>query len=171
MHRSQASKIIRDQLIPVSEEPELRLITEHGTLTAQVSITRPNPTTGLVEEQTKISAASASDIYIETTQMMLETSQKDKPESGGQTQKKTSTNPRKRASSETEIYDSTKRVRLSDNSRKDDPAEELTKPNTKKDLETSKSPRHRKKRAKTNQLLIMFMWGYLQHYVAISSRL
>ena len=58
LHRSQASKMIRDQLIPVSAEPELRLITEHRTLTAQVSITRPNPITGLIEEQTNISEAS-----------------------------------------------------------------------------------------------------------------
>ena len=43
LHRSQASNLLRDQLIPISTEPELRLLTEHGTLTAQVSIVRPNP--------------------------------------------------------------------------------------------------------------------------------
>ena len=110
MHRAQASKMIRDQLIPVSKEPELKLMTEYGTLTAQVSITRPGTTTDLTEESTKNSAASATEIYIETTQMMLE-----KTESEEQTQKKAPTNSRKRASSETEIYDSIKRARLSDN--------------------------------------------------------
>ena len=72
--------------------------------------------------------------------MMLETSHKDKPESKEQTQKKAPTNSRKRASSETEIYDSTKRARLSDNFMKDYPVKE-TKPNIRKDLK-----RHRKRK-------------------------
>ena len=97
MHRAQASKIIRDQLTPVSKESELKLMTEYGTLTAQVSITRPNTTTGLAEEPTKNSATSATEIYIETTQMMLETSHKDKPESEEQTQKKGTNKPKEKS--------------------------------------------------------------------------
>ena len=41
VHRSQASDLLRNQLIPISTEPELQLWTEHGTLTDQVSIVRP----------------------------------------------------------------------------------------------------------------------------------
>ena len=75
-------------------------------MTAQVSITRPNPTTGLIEEQANISAASTSEIFLETSQgMILETSQKDNQESGGQAQKEPysseQTNLRKRAIPET----------------------------------------------------------------------
>ena len=56
------------------------------------------------------------------------------------------------------------------NPRKDYPAEKLTKPYTKKGLETSKLPRYRKKEkgTGTDQLLVMFILGYLQHYLAIS---
>ena len=77
LHRSQASNLLRDQLIPISTEPKLRLLTEHGTLTAQVSITRPNPIAGIVEEQINIPGTSSnSEIFLETTQgIMLETSQ------------------------------------------------------------------------------------------------
>ena len=90
LHRSQDSNMIRDQLIPIRTEPESRLVTEHGTLTIQVSITRPNPIPGIVEEQMNIPGTSSnSEIFLETTQgIMLETSQEnDKQESGGLIQK------------------------------------------------------------------------------------
>ena len=125
-------------------------------MTAQVSITRPNPTTGLIEEQANISAASTSEIFLETSQgMILETSQKDNQESGGQAQKEPysseQTNLRKRASPETEANNSIKKARLSDDSRKDDTTEKVVKSDTKKDLETPKPVRQKKKRKSKNK--------------------
>ena len=72
LHRSQASNLLRDQLIPISTEPKLRLLTEHGTLTAQLSIVIPNPIAGIVEEQINTPGTSSnSEIFLDTTQDIL----------------------------------------------------------------------------------------------------
>ena len=59
------NNLLREQLIPVSSEPELRLLTEHGTLTAQVSISRPKAGIEMIEDQGN-TPDTHSEVFMET---------------------------------------------------------------------------------------------------------
>ena len=152
VHRSQASDLLRNQLIPISTEPELQLWTEHGTLTDQVSIVRP-PIVRAVEEQTNTpKIPSTSELFIDTTQSILPgTSQENNEQgSGGPIQRDLSStehkNPRKRTILETEEDKSSKKIKLSNNSKKRYDSETKTSDNNKEDSESLKTARQQRKR-------------------------